>query len=1174
MHQRHPMKPISGKTFIIRRKQTVRHTIFIKLFVFAFLCLIPCFGICSSPDILFSTSENIIDLTENTIQFGTMALSSGGAVFENDPNMMTVSFGQPFAGKSFYMGAENDLCQQATSLYQEATPFLKNDDVLKKGLDLTGNMISNMDYLSLDINGNPIFSEQKLNKALDLYNTALFINPFNLDAIRGSLLSIQAQCLKNNLIWDIKRRNQLRIRLTDSGIDTGQNVLEKEIEILEEISLLQKQSLIILFQYLPRAFQLKESSINDSDLLDKTIKIMISSGRRFGDGQMVLAHKRLLLNFFNENSAQNNNSRAFATSELIHAVEYLTNLIHILNSITDFDFQASSEALQLAITQSKMNDLYQNIQQGYNTFGFLPDFVPFVKGSAENDNLSTFNRMSAISENAISLARVKETQAKTLENKFAQSSADYQRNNTEIHTSYSQRLKTIMGTVVLANGVEIPDIFTYNVPEIDVNEDGMTARDEVREVFKSKCGYSFPSKGQIALQYANMSNAQKRVESALDEIQSLVDEIEIREDTAKKIMGIQAEVAYTIVVSGENVGILTRQKGELHQLIAEYISKVHQYSNVYGALFQKIMALFDKIESFFSEIKEIFGKLDDAWDNVTGPAGNFIETIWENVTDPGSWVGNIKDLNPFKRRKRSLGAVLGVTSLGSSIVNGIMGSEAAAKISLIQGELANGISEIDAAIIEIQTLERSQIVVAQGKQELLRTEQEVKILLLKQARMKLNYYMAMRDLDREMQTILNLTNQADTILADLSRITELNKNNFDNLAIGWAEDDIRDVLTNSTLIADNAFYRAQVWSFISLRALEYYANLKPDVNGQPNPMIRSLYNQLYTARRSDDLSELLQNMKSKAQTDFLFTRPGIECPERGLLSLKYDVFVPSIVNYSGDEIDVQYAEDYRYLDKQTGIIYKGLSAYQALFRNILRSGLSGVYPKRVLKITFSTDLFPRYATENIIGDNPFYTANGTSAKIIGFTNANCSGSGTVSNIQGIQVNMTGQLDIAKAPRVSLSQTGNSYLKHSSWKPTDFDESGKLIHPLQAVNIYSAYRQVLPTWLIGDFDSSMIQDEIIGNNVIAVFRALKNGQGPAGKTLEFTDRSVANDYWILSINEIEDSAHKEFFDNLEAMLNSLLSENSIQTEFLTDIQLWIGWAYRNPDPYRKRVKEQM
>ncbi|MBF0451365.1 MAG: hypothetical protein HQK75_11735 [Candidatus Magnetomorum sp.] len=1147
----------------------MKNDILKKLLIVSFLWIIPCSGICSTPDIIFSTSENIIDLSNNSSQYNTLALSSGGAVFENNPDVMVVSFGQPFAGKAFYHGSDSELCQMAAELYEDATGFLNSDDVLKKGLDQEGNMISDMNYLSIDPNGNPLFSEQKLKQALDLYNTALFINPFNLDAIRGSLKSIQAQCLKNNLVWDIKRRHQLRLRLTDSGMDTGQAVLEKEIEIFEDISAMQKESLVILFHYFPRALQLKKYSIDDADLVDKSINIIISTGRRFADAQMELAHKRLLRNFFNEDSVQNENSRSYATMELGHATEYMTNLINILNSINDFDFQQSTQALQLAVVQSKMNELYHNIGQGYNTFGFLPDFVPFVKGGVDNNNLSTFNTMYAISEDAVSTAKEKENTAKSVENKFAQSNADYQEKMTEIHTSYSQRLKSIIGSVIMADGVETPDFFTYKVPDIDVNGDGITCRDEVRNLMRDEYGYNFQSKGQIALQYANMKIAETRVDSAFEEIKSLVSEIEIREETARKVLGIQGNIAQIILADGKQMGLLTRQKGDLHKLAAENIAKAQRYSNLFGALFQGILSAFENIKKIFSDIKNMFGSFGNAWDFVKNPVNNIKDKIKDKVKDGKNWVKK-----KFGFRKRSLTAALAIGSIGASVVNGIMGSEAAAKISLIQGELSKGISNIDASIIEIQALERAKIVMAQGRQELLKTEQEVQILVLKQARMKLNIYMAMRDVDREMQTIINLLNQAETLIVDLSRVSELNKKNFDNLAIGWAEDDVRDVLTNSTLIADKAFYRAQVWSFIALRGLEYYANLKPDTNGQPNPMIRSLYNQLYTARRSDDLDKLLSNMRSKAESDFLFTRPGIECPERGLLSLKYDVFVPSLVNYGSDTIEIDNESDYRYLDRKTGILYQGGTAYQALFRNVLRRGLSGTNSKRTLKISFSTDLFPRYASGNVIGDNPFFSASGTSAKIIGFTNQNCSGPGIFSNVQGIQVNMTGKLDIINGPRIELAQMGNAYLKHSSWKSDDFDDNANLIQPLQAINVFSAYRQVLPTWMIGDLIETDIQEEIIGSNVHAVIRALRNGQGPAGKSLEFTDRSVANDYWVLTINEIEDGANTQFFNQLDAMLESPLSEDTIQNEFLTDIQLWIGWAYRNPDPYKKRMKEEL
>lgn len=1111
-------------------------------------CLMPYRAWSSLPELIFtvSTSENTINMDNQTVSFDTVSITSGGGILEADingkPTVMVVSFGQPFAGRLSSTTARDNLISHADRLYETGAAFLKDEDIFRKGL-VKSDDPDDLNNLVKDVSdGKATYNENDLVRAEEAYRRALFVDPFCDDAVKGILMTRQARAKKRNLVWDIRRRHQLRLRLTDSGLDTGKDVLEKEIDILEEISINQKDSIALLLELFsdpvfrgPGAALRGEFSIEESDVVDKTLQLLFSSGRRFAETELKLANKRLLLNFFNDGSSENDYNRAYALAQLANAHAYLTELMRLVNPFIEKSFYETSEVLQLASIQAKQNELVGCVEQGYNPFGFLPDFVPFVTGNEDDNNLSTFNKMYDIAGNAAALAQEKEATAQGQENRFADSSAQYRQRLLDTETSYTQRLKTLIGVVVGENEDELPDVFTFLIPDRDLDGDGISERDEERALLTNQFGLQFKSKGQISLQYDNIATAENRVEQALNEIRNVVDEIEIREQTAQKILDIHEVIAKLIKDNGDEVGLLIRQKGRLQNEAAKRVADKQRNSNLFGQLYEGGKDACEKLKNYFG-----------------------IKAATANAMQPKD--GGI-----------SITAIIAIAGTVLSTSDSVIGSQAAGDISEIQGQCAEDVANIDAQINEIQAMTNADIEVARGSQELLRTEQEVKILVLKQANLGLTKAIAQRDLDREMKELLNLIDEANTLLIDRTRTIKLAEKNFEGNAIGWVEEDVRDVLTNGVLVADQAFFRAQVWTFIALRALEYYANRPPDANGQPNWQIRCLYKKLYEARRGQDLIELLTDMEAKAKSDFVFTATSIACPVRGLLSLKYDVLVPTIVQYGTDgnptESGVDKEAHYRYMDQFSGQTYEGVQAYQAVFRNVLRQGLKGTKENenRTLTLVFSTDLFPRNPSEGFIGDNPFYIASARNAKIIGFTNSSCTGPGLEENVQGIQINMTGKMDEVNGPWIRLAQLGNSYLKHTQWSEENFDEHGQLIDPLKSITVYSAYKQILPTWLIGDIDHSSSEQEEIGNSVLAVFLALRNGQGSAGKTLAFTDRSVANDRWELQIWEKENAANITFLNKIEEMLNSPIPESPSE-DFLTDIQLWVGWAYRNPSAY--------
>ena len=224
------------------------------LIILEALCaIVPSQAWCELPDLKFAffDSENDISRLKKHSNFNTMSVTSGGDIFEAEIStrirvVVVGSFGQPFAGRATYPSAQDDYIQKAKNSYNSGSEFLLNDEIIRMALVQEGGL----DDLR-DKNGNPTYNEADLIEAEEFYRRALVIDPYNEEAVTGILLARQALVKKRNLVWDIRCREQLRLRLTDSsvpGLKTGYDVLFKEIEILEELVHIQKESIKILLE--------------------------------------------------------------------------------------------------------------------------------------------------------------------------------------------------------------------------------------------------------------------------------------------------------------------------------------------------------------------------------------------------------------------------------------------------------------------------------------------------------------------------------------------------------------------------------------------------------------------------------------------------------------------------------------------------------------------------------------------------------------------------------------------------------------------------------------------------------------------------------------------------------------------------------------------------------------
>lgn len=1066
--------------------------------------------------------ENGIDTETTAVSSIGVSSSSGGVVsnvtVDGQSAVLVASFGQPFAGTAMGAGAEQSLIDLASDQYrgqpQSGARFLDEEDIIRRGLiDPEG--LENLTGLAGDLDGVNTYDESLLIEAEANFRKALLINPFNVEAAEGAIRARLARVLKANLVWDFRQKEFFITRYTDSeGLDLTGRVLSKEIAGEEENSQRQRAAISLLLDLFsdplfrgPGDLLRGAYAISGSEVAADTFELLFSTGQRFASSEIGWGEKSVQLNFFNQGMASQTDTRASVADRLANSQGYLTGVMQLVNPFIDMDFAGSGDLLKLSASQGRLAELMTMTSEGYNPWGFVPDFVPFLSAESQNNNLFTYNRLKSVADSARVIAREKEQQVEDLLDEikaFSTTANEYALRIAELEVTYESRLKSLAGVAVV-DGQEVWDRFTFLVPDRDLDGDGVLERDKARMDLMAE-GISFGAKGQVSDQYRIIEIAETRSEQAFNETQNVVRRMELREREAREISEVlesEAESIFLLIKeNAEKTGLLIRQKARLQAKAQNRAARKQKRRGMFG------------------------GWLSTATGIATG--------------------------NPI------------------AIFSGITTMVEAGNSSSRPGAVTQTIGKIDAQIAEIQALERAEITVtqmeAQKEQLLIKAKFAIAELALSQANLGLDYYIAERDVDREVNRLSNILGQVKSTYSDFQRLQALLTKNEDNLEIGWADEDVRDVLTNEVIIADEALNRAKVWTFVALRSLEYYANKPPQSNGQPNSQILSLYKRLYFARKTSDLAALLNDMDTLANTDFVFTIETSSCPNRGLLSLKYDILAPTPVLFENDGVPaadgVNGEETFRYRDVRTGTIYAGREAYQAMFRDALREGLSEENGVKTLRLVFGTDLYPPKTDVTQAASNPFYVKSATNAKVIGFANPNCSGVGVPNDSQGIQVNLTGNLNVS-SPFIKLAQRGNSYLKHTAWENEDFDSDNRLIDPLKNLTVYSSYEQVLPSWLITDVDpGSNETEERIGSDVVAVFQALRNGQGPAGKALSFTDRSVANDRWELKIEANESADNFIFLNRLEQMLQT--AEPDPSADFLTDIQLWIGWNYRNPN----------
>ena len=1052
---------------------------------------------------LHSDYQNLHPTTGTLNNPGTF-LGGGGSLIEDyysdtgtNPGT-SFSFGHPFAGIAYLPCLNKNLGGIAEKDLDKSTSFYFNKNITK------GNEF-------LDIGPGLDFDEKSLINAERYFVSLIHANPFNENGVTNLMKARIRRGTAYNILTDRKILQAFNKKFQQTSFyESGEYFLIEEINLLEEASKYAQKSSDLLFelladkQYRGIGEYLRGEVQPDTQYLSnkttETLRLMTESVRRYAEIEMHLARKNLLLEFMDADF------RKVALNQLMDLEIYLTEAVRALSSISDQRHYSYNGLGVLKGILEKIHSMESGVQQGHNAFGFVNDFVPFLIPSNQQTSHSD-NVLRAIdfAQILIEDARSYQLLAQENMNAFNNYDKEYREKAESLSVSYNSRLKSLCG-IIENKGVVVPDdrfepdIFTYPIENISERENLVSRLPGSRRL---------RSFGEIAIQHQNIQNADDRIKQAINEMGNLVKEMEIHQEAGSKLAEGRKNLAELVLANGQKIALLTRQKGILQKeaiINNARLQKRSQKMNMFRNIAYNIIDFIP-----VNKTKKISDK-------------NFESALFKLMFD-----------NYF------------------DILSGIEQYRSIQESANIQGDLAVAQADIDATILEIRAMEQAEVHFQAMRDQLIRTEEQLKVLALRMANLQIQIRIAERDMIQQEIRLGNMFAEVDSLLASYAKQMRLADEHY-NLA--WLRPDHRAAMNHYQYDAEESFFRAQCGTYIAVRALEYYLNecIKID----------DIYEMLYTSRRVENLEMVLTEVKARISEAPLFV--DVMCPGNNILSLKYDLLSSTdfeMCESGTGEICNIYNEDmFTYYDKYHNRLLRGRKAYNAAFRDFLRDNYNPEEGKEVLEFTFSTDILPRrdislppgMSEPYEVRNNPlFYSHEATGQVILGFEPPNCKDP-SQPPYQGISINFTSPFNELRKRTyvIELSQVGNMTLRSSSrekkYNPDD---------PTEGLIVYSTYQQKFPIFLhprddfdymeIGSYRKALLSPRI-NNDVV----------GTPNLTLAFTDRSVANDQWIFRMYPI-DADNRKFLDDLDKALDEAITDPGEDFNFISDIQFRLGWS---------------
>lgn len=952
-------------------------------------------------------------------------------------------------------------------------------------------------------------ARQNLNQAEQKLRMAIQADPFNPDYVTKLLQARMDEIRAGNLLVEHARKDTFEMlysandeMLYSANDDPSAQELNNLQTIVDQLWEQLDHLIALYLDELPNGpgaylrGELQSESRSDLQAaVQKYGNLFYTTAQKWLEVQHRFARKQLMQAFLVEIES------AKVIKNLNQAADNMTALLQMVSGFITPLPNERSDGPMVSLELDRLRQLADSTNQGYNPFGFAAEFVPIYAGIGDG-GLGTFNALSKAATTAIDNLNKKETEIKNNKNEsiqFAKDKVSYLQNlSTQLNT-HNARLIQLTGSFSDQKQLQ-PDLLTFAIPDFDIDGDGISERQSQRNKIVAEgklvadAFINGASKGLVGEQDLKISNAKSKVDQAFIAMRNNVASIEAEESAA-------------------------------HERLAALNKKTDKVIFYQQDLGEKEAAVFSQ--------KAAISKMTENKNKMKGDAKKYLEPSL-------NLAGNMAIAYAARKDPTAQYAALqGASTAASQIIFDVIDDKSPPY------DPSNDLMKVDQDIARARAATQANITLAESEWEkdqiLIDSKLKIQELVRENAKLEIDYLMASRDYDREWLVRGNLLSEVSTLFQQASQF-EARIIDADSSNSLW-EYERNDISLMGVDIAATEQYleTAQVWAYMTIKALSYYLNLPPG----KTQFLDDFYSAIYKARGSDQLNEVIDAAKNIAiNNESLFTgvsKPSCAIQEK--LSFKNLIFSNYVVS-----------ADFEYTTSENRH-FKGQEAYQALFREKIKQNIHGHKgdKSRYLQLDFAIDMFPKYDNTGN-PQNPFFKPAQLDEKIAAYSVV-CND----FNSSGIQVDLIGSLptNALNNSTITLTQSGNAYVKH-----TAYSNLNEIIEDInfEHMNISRTYQQTLPLSMLfaGSNSGEITLTGEISGNIIPLVNE-NNATDGKYKNYSFSNRSVANTHWQLKINEF--IVGSEFFDRIESMLNSDVPE---ENDYLTDIELWIGVSARSPN----------
>lgn len=420
------------------------------------------------------------------------------------------------------------------------------------------------------------------------------------------------------------------------------------------------------------------------------------------------------------------------------------------------------------------------------------------------------------------------------------------------------------------------------------------------------------------------------------------------------------------------------------------------------------------------------------------------------------------------------------------------------KTGQLQAQLAEINADIEAQKETIRAAEAAAVQFAQRDATLWKTEEAWQAAILDYERAQLNVLMAEQRLLMQKAELANLHTRVSFLLQEMRKAVVLNSQTINPLA----RPDYRLWMDYVNRYAEDAFLRAQEWTYLAAKAAQYKVNSSANVTD-----ISARIEAILKARRGQDL----RTIRNQLSTDLnsLYLAQGTPTTALPIpLRVRHYVTQNNSVAYDAQGDINPVLSLFETQASGTNTLAASDAAWLAFLEDHIVLDFINFSVR--LEIPFSTSLHRPNVTPGpgfdplMVRQNPLFSPTRYS-DLISYTPGSASAFGIRVNIRGRNLN----LDSSQSVVARLRQEGASYLRTQRWNQNP---------------------QAFRVWNLRPVDG-IIPCSINGVNASTL------------STPQFHERSAANDRWILIIDILEGAG-----GNNAALLSQLHNITDIEITF--------------------------